>query len=367
MSSDAAAAAADAAAALAEFAAFVAWVVAVDALPAAAVAEFAALVALVAAALAEFEAFVADVPAADALDAAAVWEPAAAAAEVDASPALVVAMPAWVVAVPADVAAFDALVDAELAEFDALVALVAALVAELAAALAAGDKVSLNFDGNSLIGVTIEQGTLNALVENGNAIRADGGIVVLTAKGLDTVLSNVVNNTGEIRAQTVENRAGKIYLLGDMEHGVVNVGGTLDASAPNGGNGGFIETSAARVKLASDAQITTAAATGSNGQWLIDPVDFTIATSGGDITGTQLGTLLDSSSVTIETTTGANSATNLYGVAGSNGDIHVNDAVSWSAANVLTMSAHRDINVNANITASNARGGVAGRDSWDSP
>ncbi len=226
------------------------------------------------------------------------------------------------------------------------------------AALAAGDKVSLTFDRNSLIGVSIDQGTLSALVENGNAIRADGGIVVLSAKGLDTVLSNVVNNTGEIRAQTVENRAGKIYLLGDMAHGVANVGGKLDASAPDGGDGGFIETSAARVKLASDAQITTASSTGANGQWLIDPVDFTIAASGGDITGAQLGTLLASNNVTIETVTGTDSATNLHGTTGANGDIHVNDAISWSAASTLTLSAHRNINVNANITASNPTGGV---------
>ncbi len=226
------------------------------------------------------------------------------------------------------------------------------------AAMAAGNKVSLNFSGNSLIGVAIEQGALDALVENGNAIRADGGIVVLTAKGVDSVLSSVVNNTGEIRAQTVENRGGKIYLLGDMAQGTVNVAGKLDASAPNGGNGGFIETSAAHVHVAPDAAITAKAASGYDGQWLIDPVDFTVAASGGDITGAQLGTLLDSSSVTIETNTGANSATNLYGATGSNGDIHVNDAVSWSAGNVLTLSAHRDINVNANITATDARGGV---------
>ena len=35
----------------------------------------------------------------------------------------------------------------------------------------------------SFSGVSIDQGTLNALVENKQAIRADGGLVVLTAKG----------------------------------------------------------------------------------------------------------------------------------------------------------------------------------------
>ena len=35
--------------------------------------------------------------------------------------------------------------------------------------------------------------------------------------------------------------------MGDMQSGTVNISGKLDASAPNGGDGGFIETSAAQV------------------------------------------------------------------------------------------------------------------------
>ncbi len=226
------------------------------------------------------------------------------------------------------------------------------------AALAAGNKISLNFEGTSLIGVAIEQGALDTLVENGQAIRADGGIVVLTARGLDSVLSSMVNNSGEIRAQTVANRAGKIYLLGDMAQGSVQVAGKLDASAPDGGDGGFIETSAAQVKLAADVAITTEAAAGKLGHWLIDPVDFTIAAAGGDISGAQLGTLLASNSVTIQTDTGTSSASSLYGAAGSNGDIHVNDDISWSTASTLTLNAYRNINLNANISATHASGGV---------
>lgn len=57
----------------------------------------------------------------------------------------------------------------------------------------------------------------------------------------------------------------------------MNVSGTLDASAPNGGNGGFIETSATHVKIADDVKITTAAPDGNAGTWLIDPTDYTIA------------------------------------------------------------------------------------------
>jgi hypothetical protein len=115
----------------------------------------------------------------------------------------------------------------------------------------------------------------------------------------------------------------------------------------------LIETSAAHVKIADEVKITTASATGAVGHWLIDPFDFSIAASGGDITGAALGALLDNNSITIQTANApVATATHLTGAAGSNGDIFVNDAVSWSASNSLTLDAYRDIKVNANLSAS---------------
>ncbi len=103
---------------------------------------------------------------------------------------------------------------------------------------------------------------------------ADGGQVLLSAGARDALLASVVNNSGVIQARTVENRSGIIILLGGMAAGTANVAGTLDASAPNGGNGGFIETSGAQVNVADGARISTAAPAGNSGTWLIDPVDF---------------------------------------------------------------------------------------------
>ncbi len=131
--------------------------------------------------------------------------------------------------------------------------------------LAAGTAITLDLAGDGLLNVTVDQGAVNALVENGGMIRADGGRVVLTAQAAGQLLKTVVNNTGVIEAQTIGVHNGVISLLGDMTNGVVNVGGTLDASAPNGGNGGFIETSAATVNIAPDAQISTDAPTGVTG------------------------------------------------------------------------------------------------------
>jgi filamentous hemagglutinin family protein len=228
------------------------------------------------------------------------------------------------------------------------------MIASLGTALlAAGNKVTLNLDNGSLLGYSIDQGAINALAENKQLIQANGGQVLLSAKAMDSLTTATVNNTGVIEAKTIQNKAGRILLMGDMSYGTVNVAGTLDASALTGGDGGFIETSAAHVKVADSAVITTRAAEGLGGQsgsWLIDPTDFTIAASGGDMTGAALSAqLANNGTVTILNTQGAS---------GTAGDINVNDAVSWSTNSILTLTAGRDINVNRAITATGASGGL---------
>ncbi|WP_159918291.1 YDG domain-containing protein, partial [Pantoea sp. 18069] len=216
-------------------------------------------------------------------------------------------------------------------------------------ALAAGNQVALDFAGDGLLNVQVQQSAVNALVENHQLIQADGGSVLMAAKATDALLQTVVNNTGTVQARTVENREGRIVLLGGFEGGTVRVGGTLDASAL-AGNGGFIETSGANVKIADDAKVTTRAANGRSGTWLIDPKDFTVAASGGDMTGQQVSDALnDNGNFTIATAT--------MGTAEGKGDIHINDAISWDA-NTLQLDAERNINVNA-VMSVNGSGTLA--------
>ncbi|MES2785201.1 MAG: filamentous hemagglutinin N-terminal domain-containing protein [Pseudomonadota bacterium] len=227
-------------------------------------------------------------------------------------------------------------------------------------ALVGGDAVTLDMAGDRLLNVIVDKGTVNALVENGGVIRADGGQALLTTHGAGNLLSTVVNNTGVIQARTIENREGRIILLGDMQSGTTHVAGTLDASAPVTGHGGFIETSAATVKISPAARITTAAAAGSTGTWLIDPADFTIGAAG-DITGAALSTSLVSNNVTIESAQGRS---------GTNGDIFVNDVISWTAVpgtrpTTLTMNAVRDVIVRSGSSITAVDGNIViccGRD-----
>ena len=210
--------------------------------------------------------------------------------------------------------------------------------------LAAGAAMTLDMAGDGLLNVTVKEGLLNALVQNGGLIRADGGQVLLTTQAAGSLLQSAVNNTGVIQAQTLQNHNGTIKLLAGMGSGTVNVGGKLDASAPNGGDGGFIDTSGAHVKVADETLVTTNAAQGQTGTWLIDPPDFTVA-AGSDIAGATLSANLVTTNVTLSSASG---------IAGVNGDVNINEAVVWTAsgaATTLTLNAVNDVNFNAEVTA----------------
>ena len=199
--------------------------------------------------------------------------------------------------------------------------------------LVGGDAFNINLNGNSLVNLTVTKGVLDALVENKGALIANGGEIYLTTNAVNDLLKGVVNNTGIIEAQTLDDVTGKIELY--AHGGTANVNGTLDASAPNSGNGGFIETSGEIVHLAKSLYVTTSATQGKTGNWLIDPATYLIATSGGNETGASLATRLLSSNIEIQ----------------ADNTITVNDVVSWSA-NKLTLNSGGDIVLNANLIAS---------------
>ena len=212
-----------------------------------------------------------------------------------------------------------------------------------------GSKVTLDLGGP--VKIQIEQAALDALITQGGAIKADGGLVYLSAKAAGDLVSTVINHTGVTEAQTLATGAtGQIYLMGGMAKDRIMVGGMLKAE------GGFIETSSAKVKVEDSAQVRA-------GRWLIDPYDFTVAASGGDISGAAVGNALATGNVTIQTTDTNASCTGLTGcgagTSSGNGDIFVNDSITWSSNKTLTLSAYRNIEINAPITVSHANGKLA--------
>ena len=103
--------------------------------------------------------------------------------------------------------------------------------------LAAGQTLGLTLDNGQLLSVQVTGAVANALVQNQGLIVADGGQVFLTARGKDTLLDNVVNNEGVIRARSMTSKNGVIILDGGDEGAVVN-SGTLDVSGKGNNKGG---------------------------------------------------------------------------------------------------------------------------------
>ena len=220
--------------------------------------------------------------------------------------------------------------------------------------LAAGHSVELvdSLDPNISVKVSAPEGkavNLGQIIARSGRVGIYGGLI--EQKGVVSADRAVVGENGRIFFKAAKDAileegsitsakgGGKIEVFGDKENGRVAVNGTLDASAPDGGDGGFIETSAAKVTVGDQASVSTLAPYGKKGTWLIDPTNFTIGAEG-DISGATLSAQLNSTNITIETGSAGGDA----------GDIIVDDPVTWSSANALMLRAHNNIQVNKAIT-----------------
>ncbi|MGK5051977.1 YDG domain-containing protein [Janthinobacterium sp. RB2P8] len=99
-------------------------------------------------------------------------------------------------------------------------------------AMAAGEQISLQFsDSRTLAGVLVSPSAIAALVENGSAVQAPGGMIIMSAQAANELQGGVVRNTGSVAATGLSSRGGKIVL---DSSGLVDNSGSLDASGAGG-------------------------------------------------------------------------------------------------------------------------------------
>ncbi|WP_250455987.1 filamentous hemagglutinin N-terminal domain-containing protein [Caballeronia sp. ATUFL_M2_KS44] len=128
-------------------------------------------------------------------------------------------------------------------------------------AMGAGSDITLDFAGDGLTMLKVNDKVANALVSNAGVLEADGGQIVMSARAADEAAASVLNQTGTVRARSVEARNGRIVLDGGTS-GVTEIAGNLDASAPNGGTGGRIDVTGHDVALMDGARIDASGAQG---------------------------------------------------------------------------------------------------------
>ncbi|KAI1694318.1 hemagglutination activity domain-containing protein [Ditylenchus destructor] len=255
-------------------------------------------------------------------------------------------------------------------------------------AMAAGQSVSLDFSGDGLLQVQVDQAALDAELSQQGLIQGDK--VVLSAPSASALRASVINMDGVIEAKGLSAQGGRIVLDGG-EQGQIHVGGGWqgnDASLINaksvsvdaasilsanatvngnggevvawsdgrtefagrvesrggelGGNGGRIEVSGKK-ELAYTGRANALAPKGSTGDLLLDPDTLEIS-GGGSGSGGLTG------SIVYEKDIEAQQANVLLQAAG---DIRVNDLTLNGGDGRITMKP----NVSLRIEAGTANGG----------
>lgn len=121
-------------------------------------------------------------------------------------------------------------------------------------ALASGNQMTLDIQGDNLIAVAVNEKTVASLsgVDNSGQILADGGRAIMTASVARDLTTAAVNNSGLIQAQTAVEKNGEIYLSSDGGNTLNS--GTLDASGKaTGQTGGTIKVLGEKVALTEHA------------------------------------------------------------------------------------------------------------------
>ncbi|MDF1628152.1 MAG: filamentous hemagglutinin N-terminal domain-containing protein, partial [Alcanivoracaceae bacterium] len=105
-------------------------------------------------------------------------------------------------------------------------------------ALASGDRIAMDFTGDGLIRLEVDQAVVDGMVSNHNLIFADGGRVYMTASAAGDLAATVVNNEGIIEASSVEERDGKVFLV--ASGGSIDSSGRIDVAGEGSVSGGEV-------------------------------------------------------------------------------------------------------------------------------
>lgn len=172
---------------------------------------------------------------------------------------------------------------------------------------------------------------------------AGGGTILIGGdyKGENSEIQNsqytVVGRNVSIKGNALQNgNGGKVIAWSDQN--TLFYGNIEAKGGPQGGDGGFIETSGKQYLDVTGANISTLASKGSNGMWLLDPYDVTIQSNGGS---NQTITVTGSGSGPFTYTPTANSSiidVGLLTTSLSNGNVTVNTGSSGNQTGMITLN-----------------------------
>ncbi|OYW14196.1 MAG: hypothetical protein B7X02_00595, partial [Rhodospirillales bacterium 12-54-5] len=139
--------------------------------------------------------------------------------------------------------------------------------------LSSGDSFTLDLYGDGLFSIAASDALQHQLVRNTGTINANGGRIDLTAAAARGQVDSLIEVDGELNANAVGAKDGKIYLFGEgahattkpiatrTGHSTVQVSGRVNAKSATG-RGGNITITADRVGITKGAVIDASGATG---------------------------------------------------------------------------------------------------------
>jgi filamentous hemagglutinin family protein len=147
--------------------------------------------------------------------------------------------------------------------------------------LGSGEMITLDLAGDGFLSVAVpseqlgnlRDGTGQALVTNRGKIRADGGIVHLSAATANTILRDAVNVPGSIRANSVGTRSGRI-ILGGGDGGRVTVSGRVSASGTRVARGQSVAGPGGRIDVTGNEIALNGARLNASGATIRAPAIF---------------------------------------------------------------------------------------------
>ena len=281
-----------------------------------------------------------------------------------------------------------------------------------AAVLAAGEAVSLDFNGDGKVSVIPTRAAMEQAVTNKGLVEADGGLVFMSAATGDALTRSAVNQEGIVRAASLDGKAGAIRMTandvrlaagsvtdvsgakagtveigggwqgtGDLAHaqnvtiergaalradatqagasggtvavwsdGMTKFAGEITARGKGTGAGGAVETSGAQAQIT--GAVNASSEMGKAGEWLIDPGDIEVKTRA--VGDPEAGSQADVQTVTNSLNGGTSVTIQTANLTGPNDNsITVSDAINKTAGGDATLSlkATGSININADITS----------------
>ena len=225
-----------------------------------------------------------------------------------------------------------------------------------------GGNIVVNPSGN----VTAASGArINASGQAGGGVVALGTTLKRAKSGPGVTATHSSANVtvaqgAQIAANaTVKGNGGRVTVLST---GTTVMDGTIAAmGGPQGGNGGFVETSGLYLGVSASAIVNTAAqsTSGQPGTWLLDPYDIDITGSdnnnnlnNGTFTATDDPATVANTSIQNALATG-NVVVTTTGAGTDKGNITVSATIDWSSSKTLSLLADDNITINDAITGTN--------------